>query len=153
MARDRAGGDLLGTIERCLTAVRDQADAAGVVLDLVIPVNPALVQVDTTPLDEIGRTLLRYAIAGSQRGHRLQVRLDMKVDDIVILEIDEEASETDYASIHGAARQKDALAADVEPIRAIVGAVGGELSVSHKDNGLLRLSATLPWSPGVDSSP
>lgn len=153
MARDRAGGDLLGTIERCLTVVRDQADAAGVVLDLVLPVNPALVRVDAAPLDEVGRTLLRYAIAGSQRGHRLRVRLDMKVDDIVILEIDEEAPEADHGWTRGGARRKDALAAEIEPVRAIVGAAGGELSVSHKDNGLLRLSATLPWVPGAESAP
>jgi hypothetical protein len=95
MRRHRAGNDLLGTMERCLAAVRDRADAAGVTMELAVPVDPALLRADTTPLAQLGRHLLCYAIGHAMPGDRLLVRIDVTADGTITLAIDEECGGAD----------------------------------------------------------
>jgi hypothetical protein len=144
MARHRAGSDLLGTIEGCLAAVRDQAGAAGIELSLILPVNPALVRIDTTPLQEVGRHLLRYALGEVRRGHRLLVRLDLTAEEVVTLEINEEDPVVGPGTIKSGIQRRDEAGAEVVTVRGILDAAGGRLSVLRCKDGSLRLVATLP---------
>jgi hypothetical protein len=153
MARHGAGSDLLGTIEGCLVAVHDQADAAGIELSLILSVNPALVRIDTTPLHEVGRHLLRYALGEVRRGHRLLVRLDLTTEEVVTLEIDEEGPVVGQGSIRSGLQRRDEAAADVATVRGILDAAGGRLAVLRCKDGSLHLVATLPCCARRPRSP
>jgi hypothetical protein len=153
MAGDRAGCDLLATIGNCVAVVRDEANAAGVALDLIVPVNPALVRTDTTPLEDVGCCLLRYAVDQAQPGHRLRVCLDMAANNIVTLNIDEEAPKVGHGSIRSDIQAKNAPAAGIDSARKLLDASGGELLVSRGTQGWLHLLAKLPCPPSTSSSP
>lgn len=144
MRRHRAGNDLLGTMERCLAAVRDRADAAGVTMELAVAVNPALLHADTTPLGELGRHLLRYAISQARPGDRLLVRIDLTPDGMITLAIDEECADADHTAKRSGASPKEEATASVEPARAMLEAAGGRLSLSQNHSGGVHLLATLP---------
>lgn len=142
MRRHRAGNDLLGTMERCLASVRDRADAAGVTMELAVPVNPALLRADTTPLGQLGRHLLSYAIGHAMPGDRLLIRVDITPDGTITLAIDEECGGADRAATRGG--PKEQATASVEPARAILEAAGGRLSLSQNHSGGVHVLATLP---------
>lgn len=144
MRRHRAGNDLLGTMERCLAAVRDRADAAGVTMELTVPVNPALLHADTTPLGQLGRHLLRYAISQARPGDRLRVRIEITLDGTITLAIDEECTSAERTARHAGVGPKEESTASVEPARAMLEAAGGRLSLSQNHSGGVHLLATLP---------
>jgi len=143
MARHRAEKDFLCTIERCIASVRDQAEAAGVVVDLILPVDGALLRADRTRIDELGGALLEWAIGEARRGDRLVVRLEVKASGLLTLEIAEEESQHAAAASENGARQKSEGAARLEQARTIAAAVGGRLSVSRSSGGRFRVCATL----------
>jgi len=143
MARDRAKKDFLSTIERCIVSVRDQADAAGVVVDLVLPVDDGLLDADRTRIDELGRALLHWAIGEARRGDRLVVRLEVKAGGLLTLEIAEGEMQHGGAASEYGIHQKSEGAARLEHARAIAAEFGGRLSVSKGSSGGFRVCATL----------
>ena len=150
MARLSGQGDLLGTIAGCLAAFGKQAASAGITLELAAPTNPALLHGDTRALDQLGRNLLSYAIRRVERGHRLLVRLDVRPDESITLELDEAGARD--AKLDKSARPAD-QPAGFEPARAIVDAAGGELVISETQDGRLHLLATLPGRMGKPAIP
>ena len=142
MARHRAEKDFLRTIERCIASVRDQAEAAGVVLDLILPANAALVGADRTRLDELGRALLQWAIGEARKGDQLVVRLEVTAGGVLTLEIAEEETQHGGAASENGARQQNDWAARLERARTIAAEVGGRLSVSRGSGGRFRVCAT-----------
>jgi hypothetical protein len=144
MAPPHADQDYLGTIERCVAALRGKAEAAGIVLDLVVSVNPALVRSDATALNELGRDLLRHAISETRRGHRLRVRVDMDASNTITLKIDEEDAQSAQGPTRNSIRHDNEWVAGVERARMIAASAGGGLSVSRESDGRLHLCATLP---------
>jgi hypothetical protein len=146
MRRDRAGDDLLGTLERCLASVRGRADAAGITIELAIPVNPVLLGADVTPLGPLFRHLLSYAISRATAGDRLLARVDIAPDGTVAVAIDEEGASTDHAVKPGRAGATEEVT--VEPARAILEAAGGRLFLSPHHSGRVHVLATLPGRRG-----
>jgi len=143
MARDRPEKDFLHMIERCIASVHDQAEAAGVVVDLILPVDGALLRADRTRIDELGRALLQWAIGEARSGDRLVVRLEVKAGGLLTLEIAEEKMQHEAAASENGVRQKSEQAARLENAQTIAAAVGGRLSVSRGSGGGFGVCATL----------
>jgi hypothetical protein len=143
MARHRAEKDFLCTIERCVASVRDQAEAAGVALDLILSANPALATADRTRLEELGRALLHWAVGEARKGDRLIVRLEAVAGGMLTLEIAEQATEHGAATSENGSRQKNEWAPQLEHARTIAAKAGGRLSVSRSSDSGFRIQATL----------
>lgn len=153
MRRHRAGSDLLGTMERCLASVRERADAAGISVELAIPVNPALLQADTTALGQLGHYLLSYAIGSAITGDRLMVRLDVTQDETITLEVAEECAGPDHRAQKNCTGPAEGDAASMARARSILDAAGGRLSVSSAEDGRMHLFAMLPTRSGEARRP
>ena len=143
MARHRAEKDFLRTIESCIASVRDQAGAAGVVVDLILPVDGALLRADRTRIDELSGALLQWAIGEARRGDRLVVRLEAKAGGLLALEIAEEEMQHGAAASENGTRQKNEWAAQLDHAHTIAAAVGGRLSMPRSSGGRFRVCASL----------